>query len=123
MATRIAVILLALSLGVVAAGCGDDSRDGSEGAPEETTLTDTTDEESFAAGRAIFLDDCGSCHTLSEAGTSGTVGPNLDEASPSVDTVRTQVREGGGAMPAFEGELSDDQIEDVAGYVAQAAGG
>jgi mono/diheme cytochrome c family protein len=31
-------------------------------------------------GQQLFTSSCGSCHTLSAAGTSGTIGPNLDNA-------------------------------------------
>ena len=31
----------------------------------------------------MFVQSCGSCHKLSDAGTGGTVGKNLDETSPS----------------------------------------
>ena len=41
---------------------------------------------------------------------------------PDKETVEEQVRNGGGAMPAFEGELSDAEIEAVATYVAESAG-
>jgi len=46
------------------------------------------------------------------------VGPNLDDASPSYDHVVTQVTEGGGAMPSFKGELTEQQIQDVAAFVS-----
>jgi cytochrome c553 len=75
-----------------------------------------------AAGEEIFVANCGSCHTLSEAGTSGTVGPNLDEVTLDVDAVVAQVTNGGGAMPAFEGTLSEQQIQDVAAFVVSSEG-
>ena len=37
-----------------------------------------------AAGRALFISKCGSCHTLAQAKTQGTIGPNLDDAFASV---------------------------------------
>ena len=61
---------------------------------------------------------CGNCHTLAAANATGAVGPNLDELQPDAATVEEQVRSGGGGMPAFEGELSDDEIAAVAEYVA-----
>jgi mono/diheme cytochrome c family protein len=33
-----------------------------------------------ATGKALFETKCGSCHTLADAGTKGTIGPNLDDA-------------------------------------------
>lgn len=69
-------------------------------------------------GKAVFTDNCGSCHTLSAAGTSGTVGPNLDDVSLDAAAVDAKVRNGGGAMPAFGDKLSDDEIAAVAKFVA-----
>jgi cytochrome c553 len=75
-----------------------------------------------AAGEAVFTANCGSCHTLEEAGTSGTVGPNLDEVTLDVDAVVEQVENGGGAMPAFSGQLSEEEIADVAAFVVASEG-
>jgi mono/diheme cytochrome c family protein len=73
-------------------------------------------------GKTIFTQKCGSCHVLSDAGTSGTIGPNLDATQLSLQQIAQQVRNGGGGMPAFEGQLSDEQIDAVASYVAKSAG-
>jgi uncharacterized cupredoxin-like copper-binding protein/cytochrome c2 len=67
---------------------------------------------------------CGGCHTLSAAGSTGTVGPNLNGAALSVATVENQVYYGGSDMPAFggsNGTLSNQQIADVSTYVSQAS--
>jgi mono/diheme cytochrome c family protein len=85
---------------------------GGQGQPSDAQL---------AAGKQVFTSNCGSCHTLADAGTSGSVGPNLDQLQPPADEVEEQVRNGGGGMPAFEGRLSDDQIANVSAYVAQVA--
>lgn len=74
------------------------------------------------SGKDIFLANCGSCHTLADAGTSGTIGPNLDQLKPSQSIVQRQVINGGGAMPAFKGQLTPAQITAVAKYVASVAG-
>ena len=63
---------------------------------------------------------CKSCHTLKDAGATGTVGPNLDQAKPPLDRVVDRVTNGKGVMPSFSGQLSEQQIADVAAYVVQA---
>jgi sulfite dehydrogenase len=78
---------------------------------------------SAASGAAVFKSSqCGNCHTLKAAGTSGTVGPNLDDLRPSADTVSAIVRSGGGSMPSFVSKLSDAEIAAVARYVSSNAG-
>jgi cytochrome c6 len=69
-------------------------------------------------GKAIFTDKCGSCHTLQAAGTTGQVGPNLDNISLSAADIKGIVRAGRGGMPAFGSTLSDAQISAVADFVA-----
>jgi cbb3-type cytochrome c oxidase subunit III len=73
-------------------------------------------------GKSIFKADCGSCHTLKAAGTTGTVGPNLDQLKPSQPRVVHQVTFGGAIMPAFKGKLSPAQIKAVATFVSSSAG-
>ena len=68
--------------------------------------------------KALFTQNCGSCHVLQKAGTSGTVGPNLDEASPTFAQAVRQITNGGGGMPAFGDRLSDEQIRALARYVS-----
>lgn len=125
------LVLLASLLAVVAVGCGgDDGSDADETVVTETTgqtMTEggeTTDtDEAEADGSAVFASaGCGGCHTLAAAGTSGSVGPNLDDLQPDEDTVEAAVRGGPGAMPSFEGDLSDAEIAAVAAYVAESAG-
>jgi sulfite dehydrogenase len=108
----LALALVALALGLGGTACGGDDEAGT------TTTDDTT-----AVGREVFIANCGSCHTLSDAGTDGTIGPNLDGAGYEAAMVEEQVRNGGGAMPAFEGTLSDEEITEVSAYVAAASSG
>ena len=75
-----------------------------------------------AAGKAVFTANCGGCHTLKDAGTSGAVGPVLDNAKPSYDKVIQRVTNGQGVMPSFKGTLSDTDIKNVAAYVSSVAG-
>jgi mono/diheme cytochrome c family protein len=76
------------------------------------------------AGKAVFeTAGCKGCHTLKDAGATGTVGPNLDQAKPPLSLVVARVTKGQGAMPPFKGQLTDKQIADVAAYVVKATGG
>lgn len=77
---------------------------------------------SATSGKDIFTANCGSCHTLADAGTSGTTGPNLDQLKPALARVQHQVINGGAIMPAFKGQLTDAQIKAVAKYVSSSAG-
>jgi cytochrome c551 len=116
-ARRIALALVLLVLCVGLAACGGDD-DSAATTTEDTTTEETTTTTEAAGGREIFVANCGSCHTLSDAGTSGTVGPSLDGIGLDVSAVETQVRNGGGGMPAFEGDLTDAEITAVSAYVA-----
>jgi mono/diheme cytochrome c family protein len=117
------VLLLGLvALGatvLVAAGCG-------------TTSADT------ARGEVLFKQNCGTCHTLAQAGTTGTQGPNLDDAFASAreigensDTiegiVKAQVElprpENGDPAVSMPADIVTGQdLEDVAAYVGEWAG-
>ena len=66
---------------------------------------------------------CIGCHTLAAAHATGTVGPNLDQAKPSYPLVTARVTLGKGVMPSFKGQLTDQQIADVAAYVVKSTGG
>jgi cytochrome c6 len=93
----------------------------------ETTDTTTTEPEAegdAAAGKEVFIGTagCASCHTLADAGATGTIGPNLDATQPSFDLAVDRVTNGLGGMPAFADQLSEQQIRDVAAYVSSVAG-
>lgn len=138
---RLALILAALVLAFPVAGCGGGDDDDTAAENVETAATDTGDETTEdegtttqegeeeagegdpANGKTIFsAQGCGSCHTLADAGTSGTVGPNLDEAEPDSDEVVEKVTNGAGVMPSFKDKLSEQEIKDVAAYVSTSAG-
>lgn len=69
-------------------------------------------------GKGLFKTNCGSCHTLAEAGTSGTVGPNLDQLKRTLPQITKQITNGGNGMPAFGGTLDAKQIALIAKYIA-----
>jgi mono/diheme cytochrome c family protein len=94
---------------------------------QATTTTQTTtgggDSALVAQGKQVFeTAGCTSCHTLKDAGATGTVGPNLDDAKPSQDKVVERVTNGKGVMPSFKGQLTAQQIAAVAAYVSSVAG-
>jgi mono/diheme cytochrome c family protein len=119
----------------VAAGCGGEETTSPEPEDVEGTVPAETGgggdtgggdtgsgggEGDAAAGKDVYASaGCGSCHTFEDAGSSGTIGPNLDDSSTDFDAAVEQIRAGGGGMPAFEGQLSDQEIADVAAYVTQ----
>jgi mono/diheme cytochrome c family protein len=99
------------------------AQQGTASTPEAgTTSTGGGTQQAAAQGKQIFTQNCGSCHTLKDANTNGQVGPNLDDLKPDQPTVQRQVTNGGGAMPAFKGQLSGPQIQAVAKYVSSVAG-
>jgi len=112
----------------VAAGCGSE---GTKTATPQTVIgkvpkptTPTTTAPSTgdaAAGKDVFLNvaGCGGCHTLNAAGSTGTVGPNLDQKKPPLSLILDRVTHGKGVMPSFSGSLSPKQIADVAAFVFQ----
>ncbi|MEW6583801.1 MAG: c-type cytochrome [Actinomycetota bacterium] len=146
--TRLAAI--AVSVGALAFGvaaCGDDGEQAATTQPTTaptttaptttaptttapTTTAPTTTEGTttaggdVAAGKTVFASaGCGGCHVLAAAGSTGTVGPSLDATKPTFEKVVTQVTNGGGAMPAFADRLSAEEIQNVAAFVSQSAGG
>jgi cytochrome c6 len=124
-----------LALAAIAGGCGSSDNGSSDpsSATQPTQSTQSTQSSSggagaatgsAAAGKKVFTSNCASCHTLKDAGTNGKVGPDLDSLKPDFNTVKNQVINGGGPMPAFgkQGILNDKQINDVATYVSSVAG-
>jgi cytochrome c6 len=74
-------------------------------------------------GKQLFAATCGSCHTLRAAGTSGHIGPNLDQLKPDEARVLAAIRNGGtgqGIMPT--NIYTGKQAQQVAAFVSQAAG-
>jgi mono/diheme cytochrome c family protein len=94
-----------------------------QGSTTPSQTTTPAAQGNVAAGKQVFLSQpCGGCHTLKDAGTTGTVGPNLDQLKPPYARVVTQVTNGGAIMPPFKDKLSSEQIQDVAAYVSSVAG-
>ena len=135
---RFAPLLAALLLVAAAAGCSDSKPGAATTTPQPSTVIGTVPAATTVAttvpaiykngdptaGKKVFeTAGCTGCHTLKDAGATGTVGPNLDQLKPPLSLVVTRVTQGKGAMPSFKGQLSDKQIADVAAYVVKASGG
>lgn len=72
-----------------------------------------------AAGKKVFVENCGTCHRLADAGTTGTTGPALDGKKLDIREVIPTVLQGKGDMPGFEGKLDRRDAAAVAVYVVQ----
>lgn len=122
---RLPLLVLAATA-LLATGCGGES----EGAPTAETVSGvqtTTPPQTGGdpvAGKKIFTQvanpSCGSCHILEDAGTDGTIGPNLDQAQPDLDLAIDRVTNGKSPMPSYKDQLTEQQIADVAAYVVRA---
>jgi mono/diheme cytochrome c family protein len=115
----VSVLLLGAVMALIAAGCG-------------------TSSPNAERGRVLFIQKCGTCHQLAQAGTSAQVGPNLDDAFAEArasgmdsDTVQGVVKAQIEnprpittnplvSMPA--NIVTGQDLEDVAAYVGQWAG-
>jgi mono/diheme cytochrome c family protein len=91
------------------------------------------------AGKTLFSQNCGGCHTLADAGTMGKVGQNLDDAfraarsekggsfeeSTIFDVTLDQMKLAASPMPRFDTgpqKLSEEELRNIAAYVASTAG-
>ena len=125
---RIPAVALAAAL-IGLGGCGESGSDTVEqetataGAPQAPNV-----EQPLSAaqehGREVFVANCGSCHTLDAAGTTGQIGPNLGDIPLSEDEVLTAIKVGGrgsGNMP--KNLVTGKDADDVAAFVAASGPG
>ena len=89
-------------------------------------------------GKTLFTDAaeptaCDSCHTLADAGATGTTGPNLDEVLPDLSEAEiresivdpdAEITEGfqPGLMPRYGDTLSEEQVDALVKYLMEVAG-
>lgn len=95
--------------------------DGAGGKPAATTANNAAG--GLQKGRDLFVNwSCGSCHALSDAGGTGHVGPSFD-GNPNLTKafIINRITDGQGAMPAFGGQLTDEEIAELASYIVQAS--
>ena len=76
-------------------------------------------DDKMALGLDVYNNkaQCGVCHTLKAAGSAGNIGPDLDQLKPPMSQIIYAVTNGIGVMQAWEGILTDDEIEAVAYYI------
>ena len=80
------------------------------------------DDARVANGRDLFSSwGCTSCHALADAKSSGDVGPRLDGGNLTEAFIVGRVTNGQGAMPGFGGQLTDQEIADIAHYIVKVA--
>lgn len=130
------VVFAAEDEGAEAAAHGETQVETTETGPTETApppATTGAEEEPAgdpAAGESVFASNgCGGCHAYEPAGSSGAVGPNLDESLEGKDpeyirrailNPNADVAEGytPGVMPSFD-QLSVDQVNDLIAFLTQ----
>ena len=99
---------LMLVLVLAAAGCGKTQR-GQPYAPEFRASS-----VEVSRGERLFHKFCYQCHP----GGAGGLGPALNDKPLPEVAIRTQIRKGLGAMPAFDDSwMSDEEVAAVAEYV------
>ena len=130
------IVILSLGLALTAAGCGA----GKVVQPRPETVVgtiaaQTLPEGDAEAGKGVFTSQgCGGCHTLGDAGTNGTTGPNLDEVltgkdaefiRESIVNPNAEIAQGfqPNIMPQDYGtKLSQQQLADLVTYLSDTAG-
>lgn len=116
--------VLAIAALAVAFTIGTNYSDDPAPPSRDEANTPTMPTEYTGPGKELFAQRCGGCHTLSDAGTTGTAGPDLDTLKPPEDVVVQAIEKGGtgtGSMPP--GLATGDDATQIAEYVAATAGG
>ena len=121
--TRLGLAALGITVALAATSQPSAAQDGGKPSAAPAPAASGGDAAKVEKGRTLFSDyGCGGCHSLADAGATGHVGPSFDgDANLTQGFVVNRVTNGQGAMPAFGGQLSDEEIADVAAYVTKAA--
>ncbi len=107
------LLVAAYVIGYNRANQGDQAANNGKPAPTKTGTT--------IDAKALFVEKCGACHVLKEAGTAGTSGPDLDQLNRPAPAVEKKIASGGASMPAEL--LQGKESEEVADFVAKSTGG
>ncbi len=83
----------------------------------------TSAESDAVKGKALFQEKgCAHCHTLTDAGAGGSIGPRLDGVGKRLkkEQIEHQITFGGNTMPPFGEALSPDEIHQITAYLSRA---
>ena len=121
MRRTVLALALALALAVAVVACGGESTDGGETTPAATPVESVTPTGTATPGgpaseeaATLYAENCTACHGADGGGGSAPAIAGED----NVARIREQIREGGDGMPSFSGDLTPDQIDALAQYVA-----
>lgn len=114
---------IALALGVAGCCLMVGAWSAMAGEPEAAPPADKGAGTVLQEGHALFdTHICGTCHALEDAGASGAIGPSLDHRPDLTRAfIVERVTHGQGAMPPFEGQMSDEEIGKLADYILHAS--
>ncbi|WP_373230006.1 c-type cytochrome [Cohnella sp.] len=118
--------LLSLILVIAMTGCGGgNTNENTTPVAPDTQVAPTppaadspaADTVNAAEAEALYKKNCIGCHAVD---LGGGAGPNLQRtgANLSIDEIHNRISEGRGGMPAFEGKLTDDQIQILTQWLA-----
>ena len=84
-----------------------------------TFSSSTFANDKMALGLDVYNNraQCGVCHTLQAADSTGDIGPNFDQLRSTIPQIISAVTNGIGVMPPWEGILTYEEIEAVAYYI------
>ena len=118
-AARLAIGALGLAVVIVPASRLYAGQTQNATAPASTAAAPSA--ATIAKGRDLFNNwGCGGCHALTDANANAHIGPSFDgDTNLTKDFVVNRVTNGQGAMPAFGGQLSDQEIADLAYYISK----
>jgi len=97
----------------------DTSDEGTGDAPDDSPEGDKTMAGNVKNGQTIYSGNCSVCHGPTGAGGNG--GPPLTDVD-NLQEIIAQTANGGGGMPAFGDQLSEQEVQDVAAFVAATIG-
>jgi mono/diheme cytochrome c family protein len=130
--SAIAALAVLAALAVIA-GCGGDANSTTSQASATAGAPEAPNPEQPLSpaqrhGRELFVQNCGSCHTLDAAGTTGQLGPDLGDIPLTDEDVLVAIRTGGGERSHGAGGrtgnmprnlVTGQDAEDVAAFVSE----